>query len=165
MLTLNNLHQDRSSISSKVSMDATRLHLHSILPPRPFFKLFTRPFRRKSVPSSPALPPKTYRSSSEGPSDGVKLVHIKRQKRLKLIRRRLRKRMDVYVDCRVPTRSVFKKRRQSPNVQCCLNSVVSATNRLMQTHDVTTGAWHDVQQNAWSCTFLTKTTGEDSAAI
>ncbi|XP_053605754.1 tyrosine-protein kinase Fer isoform X1 [Plodia interpunctella] len=64
-------HQERSSIGSKASMDALRLHLHSIIPPRPFFKLFTRPFRRKSVPSSPALPPKTYRSSSEGPADSV----------------------------------------------------------------------------------------------
>ncbi|XP_060801957.1 tyrosine-protein kinase Fer isoform X1 [Amyelois transitella] len=71
-------NQDRSSIGSKASMDAFRLHLHSIIPPRPFFKLFTRPFRRKSVPSSPALPPKTYRSSSEGPADSVSVSETER---------------------------------------------------------------------------------------
>ncbi|XP_045514859.1 tyrosine-protein kinase Fer isoform X1 [Pieris brassicae] len=71
-------HQDRASIGSKASMDALRLHLHSIIPPRPFFKMFTRPFRRKSVPSSPALPPKTYRSSSEGPSDSVSASETER---------------------------------------------------------------------------------------
>ncbi|XP_046967352.1 tyrosine-protein kinase Fer isoform X2 [Vanessa cardui] len=71
-------HQDRSSLGSKASMDALRLHLHSIIPPKPFFRMFTRPFRRKSVPSSPALPPKTYRSSSEGPSDSVSVSETER---------------------------------------------------------------------------------------
>ncbi|XP_013161653.1 PREDICTED: tyrosine-protein kinase Fps85D isoform X1 [Papilio xuthus] len=71
-------HQDRSSLGSKSSVDALRLHLHSIIPPRPFFKMFTRPFRRKSVPSSPALPPKTYRSSSEGPADTVSVSETER---------------------------------------------------------------------------------------
>ncbi|CAH0723870.1 unnamed protein product, partial [Brenthis ino] len=71
-------HQDRSSLGSKTSMDALRLHLHSIVPPKPFFRMFTRPFRRKSVPSSPALPPKTYRSSSEGPSDSVSVSETER---------------------------------------------------------------------------------------
>ncbi|XP_026485574.1 tyrosine-protein kinase Fer isoform X2 [Vanessa tameamea] len=71
-------HQDRSSLGSKASMDALRLHLHSIMPPKPFFRMFTRPFRRKSVPSSPALPPKTYRSSSEGPSDSVSVSETER---------------------------------------------------------------------------------------
>ncbi|XP_028161887.1 tyrosine-protein kinase Fer isoform X7 [Ostrinia furnacalis] len=71
-------HQDRSSLGSKASMDVLRLHLHSIIPPRPFFKMFTRPFRRKSVPSSPALPPKTYRSSSEGPADTVSVSETER---------------------------------------------------------------------------------------
>ncbi|XP_041968248.1 tyrosine-protein kinase Fer isoform X2 [Aricia agestis] len=70
-------NQDRGSISSKAS-DVLRLHLHSIIPPRPFFKIFTRPFRRKSVPSSPALPPKTFRSSSEGPSDSVSVTEAER---------------------------------------------------------------------------------------
>lgn len=90
--------QDRSSLSSKASMDTLRLHLHSIVPPRPFFRLFTRPFRRKSVPSSPALPPKTYRSSSEGPSEMVTLPMSLRRRRL--LRKRLKKRIDLYVDCR-----------------------------------------------------------------
>ncbi|XP_045535385.1 tyrosine-protein kinase Fer isoform X3 [Papilio machaon] len=71
-------HQDRSSLGSKASVDALRLHLHSIIPPRPFFKMFTRPFRCKSVPSSPALPPKTYRSSSEGPADTVSVSETER---------------------------------------------------------------------------------------
>ncbi|CAH0582968.1 unnamed protein product [Chrysodeixis includens] len=71
-------HHDRSSIGSKASADTLRLHLHSIIPPRPFFKLFTRPFRRKSAPSSPALPPKTYRSSSEGPADSVSVGETER---------------------------------------------------------------------------------------
>ncbi|XP_063827587.1 tyrosine-protein kinase Fer isoform X3 [Ostrinia nubilalis] len=71
-------HQDRSSLGSKASMDVLRLHLHSIIPPKPFFKMFTRPFRRKSVPSSPALPPKTYRSSSEGPADTVSVSETER---------------------------------------------------------------------------------------
>ncbi|XP_022825868.1 tyrosine-protein kinase Fer isoform X1 [Spodoptera litura] len=71
-------HQDRSSIGSKASTDVLRLHLHSIIPPKPFFKLFTRPFRRKSAPSSPALPPKTYRSSSEGPADSVSVSETER---------------------------------------------------------------------------------------
>ncbi|KAM3966984.1 tyrosine-protein kinase Fer isoform 2-T2 [Aphomia sociella] len=71
-------HQDRASLGSKASMDALRLHLHSIIPPKPFFRIFTRPFRRKSVPSSPALPPKTYRSSSEGPSDTVSVSETER---------------------------------------------------------------------------------------
>ncbi|XP_068624353.1 tyrosine-protein kinase Fer isoform X2 [Battus philenor] len=71
-------HQDRSSLGSKASVDALRLHLHSIIPPRPFFKIFTRPFRRKSVPSSPALPPKTYRSSSEGPAETVSVSEAER---------------------------------------------------------------------------------------
>ncbi|XP_045767844.1 tyrosine-protein kinase Fer isoform X2 [Maniola jurtina] len=71
-------HQDRASLGSKASMDALRLHLHSIIPPKPFFRLFTRPFRRKSVPSSPALPPKTYRSSSEGPADSVSVSEAER---------------------------------------------------------------------------------------
>ncbi|XP_072929315.1 tyrosine-protein kinase Fer isoform X3 [Epargyreus clarus] len=71
-------HQEQASMTSKASVDALRLHLHSIIPPRPFFKLFTRPFRRKSVPSSPALPPKTYRSSSEGPADSVSVSETER---------------------------------------------------------------------------------------
>ncbi|XP_034828381.1 tyrosine-protein kinase Fer isoform X2 [Maniola hyperantus] len=71
-------HQDGASLGSKASMDALRLHLHSIIPPKPFFRLFTRPFRRKSVPSSPALPPKTYRSSSEGPADSVSVSEAER---------------------------------------------------------------------------------------
>ncbi|CAG4982707.1 unnamed protein product [Parnassius apollo] len=71
-------HQDRTSLGSKASVDALRLHLHSIIPPRPFFKIFTRPFRRKSAPSSPALPPKTYRSSSEGPADTVSVSETER---------------------------------------------------------------------------------------
>ncbi|XP_023943526.1 tyrosine-protein kinase Fer isoform X1 [Bicyclus anynana] len=71
-------HQDGASLGSKASMDTLRLHLHSIIPPKPFFRLFTRPFRRKSVPSSPALPPKTYRSSSEGPSDSVSVSETER---------------------------------------------------------------------------------------
>ncbi|CAH2981716.1 unnamed protein product [Chilo suppressalis] len=71
-------HQDRSSLNSKASMDTLRLHLHSIIPPKPFFRIFTRPFRRKSVPSSPALPPKTYRSSSEGPADTVSVSETER---------------------------------------------------------------------------------------
>ncbi|XP_059053619.1 tyrosine-protein kinase Fer isoform X1 [Achroia grisella] len=71
-------HQDRASIGSRASVDALRLHLHSIIPPKPFFRLFTRPFRRKSVPSSPALPPKTYRSSSMGPSDTVSVSETER---------------------------------------------------------------------------------------
>ncbi|XP_052748522.1 tyrosine-protein kinase Fer isoform X1 [Galleria mellonella] len=71
-------HQDRASLGSKASMDALRLHLHSIIPPKPFFRIFTRPFRRKSVPSSPALPPRTYRSSSEGPTDMVSVSETER---------------------------------------------------------------------------------------
>ncbi|XP_039750470.1 tyrosine-protein kinase Fer isoform X1 [Pararge aegeria] len=71
-------HQDGASLGSKASMDTLRLHLHSIIPPKPFFRLFTRPFRRKSVPSSPALPPKTYRSSSEGPADSVSVSETER---------------------------------------------------------------------------------------
>ncbi|XP_028026118.1 tyrosine-protein kinase Fer isoform X1 [Bombyx mandarina] len=71
-------HQGRSSFDSKASMDALRLHLHSIIPPKPFFRLFIRPFRRKSAPSSPALPPKTYRSSSEGPADTVSVSETER---------------------------------------------------------------------------------------
>ncbi|XP_037975747.2 tyrosine-protein kinase Fer isoform X2 [Plutella xylostella] len=71
-------HQDRSSIGSKASLDTLRLHLHSIIPPKPFFRLFSRPFRRKSVPSSPALPPKTFRSSSEGPKDPVSVSETER---------------------------------------------------------------------------------------
>ncbi|XP_062524967.1 tyrosine-protein kinase Fer isoform X2 [Bombyx mori] len=70
--------QGRSSFDSKASMDALRLHLHSIIPPKPFFRLFIRPFRRKSAPSSPALPPKTYRSSSEGPADTVSVSETER---------------------------------------------------------------------------------------
>ncbi|XP_047997006.1 tyrosine-protein kinase Fer isoform X2 [Leguminivora glycinivorella] len=66
-------HQERSSIGSKTSTEALRLRLHSIIPPRPFFRLLARPFRRKSVPSSPALPPRTLRSCSEGPADSVGL--------------------------------------------------------------------------------------------
>ncbi|CAG9579902.1 unnamed protein product [Danaus chrysippus] len=69
---------DRSSLGSKASMDTLKLHLHSIVPPKPFFRLFTRPFRRKSAPSSPALPPKTFRSSSEGPSDSVSVSETER---------------------------------------------------------------------------------------
>ncbi|XP_063542178.1 tyrosine-protein kinase Fer isoform X6 [Cydia strobilella] len=71
-------HQERSSIGSKTSTEALRLRLHSIIPPRPFFRMFARPFRRKSVPSSPALPPKTYRSSSEGPADSVGTLEAER---------------------------------------------------------------------------------------
>ena len=118
-------YQDRSSLGSKASTDVLRLHLHSIIPPRPFFKLFTRPFRRKSAPSSPALPPKTYRSSSEGPSDSVIEPH---RKRIRVLRRRLRKRVDIYVHCRVHNKMLFKKRRRSRVVlDSCSNSVVSAT--------------------------------------
>ncbi|XP_046967351.1 tyrosine-protein kinase Fer isoform X1 [Vanessa cardui] len=116
-------HQDRSSLGSKASMDALRLHLHSIIPPKPFFRMFTRPFRRKSVPSSPALPPKTYRSSSEGPSDSVKLLWTLRKQRV-VLKRRFRKRLDVYVQCRVRN-EVFKKRRK---IRCsCPNRVVSVS--------------------------------------
>lgn len=119
-------YQDRSSIGSKASSDVLRLHLHSIIPPRPFFKLFTR-FRRKSAPSSPALPPKTYRSSSEGPADSVIVPH---RRRIRVLRRRLRKRVDIYVHCRIHNKTLFKKRRQSRIVlDSCSNSVVSATNR------------------------------------
>ncbi|XP_073952559.1 tyrosine-protein kinase Fer isoform X2 [Choristoneura fumiferana] len=71
-------HQERTSIGSKASAEALRLRLHSIIPPRPFFRMFSRPFRRKSVPSSPALPPKTYRSSSEGPADSVSVGETER---------------------------------------------------------------------------------------
>lgn len=121
------IHQDRSSLGSKASMDVLRLHLHSIIPPRPFFKMFTRPFRRKSVPSSPALPPKTYRSSSEGPADTVTVGFRKRRLKLK---RRLRKRVDVYVHCRVQGHSVFRKRKKNRSAtNLCPNSVVSASNR------------------------------------
>ncbi|CAG9787334.1 unnamed protein product [Diatraea saccharalis] len=117
-------HQDRSSINSKASMDTLRLHLHSIIPPKPFFRIFTRPFRRKSVPSSPALPPKTYRSSSEGPADTVKVLALPKR-RMKLLKRRLRKRMDVYVHCRVESAGVFRKRRKSRgSVVNCSNSVL-----------------------------------------
>ncbi|KAL0881544.1 hypothetical protein ABMA27_001382 [Loxostege sticticalis] len=118
-------HQDRSSLGSKASMDVLRLHLHSIIPPRPFFKMFTRPFRRKSVPSSPALPPKTYRSSSEGPADTVTVGFRKRRLKLK---RRLRKRVDVYVHCRVQGHSVFRKRKKNRSAtNLCPNSVVSVS--------------------------------------
>ncbi|KPI99382.1 Tyrosine-protein kinase Fps85D [Papilio xuthus] len=115
-------HQDRSSLGSKASVDALRLHLHSIIPPRPFFKMFTRPFRRKSVPSSPALPPKTYRSSSEGPADTVTMAH--RSKRIRVLKRRLRKRVDVYVHCRVQNNSLRKRKKR---VCSCPNSVVSVS--------------------------------------
>lgn len=123
--------QDRSSIGSKASMDALRLHLHSVIPPKPFFRFFTRPFRRKSAPSSPALPPKTYRSSSVGPPDSVTVLTL-RKKRIRVLKRRLRKRMDVYVKCRVQHKTLFKKRRK-PHVALdnYSNSVVSATNRRL----------------------------------
>ncbi|XP_026330367.1 tyrosine-protein kinase Fer isoform X2 [Hyposmocoma kahamanoa] len=117
-------HQERSSIGSKASVNTLRLHLHSIIPPKPFFRLFTRPFRRKSVPSSPALPPKTYRSSSEGPSDSVKVVRTLRKKRIIILKRRLRKRLDVYVHCRVERSGVFRKKRRS---DVSSNSVVSVS--------------------------------------
>ncbi|CAH2040361.1 unnamed protein product, partial [Iphiclides podalirius] len=117
--------QDRSSLGSKASVDALRLHLHSIIPPRPFFRMFTRPFRRKSVPSSPALPPKTYRSSSEGPADTVTLAGALRAKRARALKKRLRKRVDVYVRCR-QGHSGPKRRRK--RVCSCPNSVVSDTN-------------------------------------
>lgn len=116
--------QGRSSFDSKASMDALRLHLHSIIPPKPFFRLFIRPFRRKSAPSSPALPPKTYRSSSEGPADTVTVQTI-RCKRIRVVKRRLKKRLDVYVHCRVHA----TRKRRSRVVDHCRNSVVSATNR------------------------------------
>ncbi|XP_069357437.1 tyrosine-protein kinase Fer isoform X1 [Maniola hyperantus] len=116
-------HQDGASLGSKASMDALRLHLHSIIPPKPFFRLFTRPFRRKSVPSSPALPPKTYRSSSEGPADSVKVLSTLRKQRV-ILKRRFRKRLDVYVQCRVQS-DVFKRRRK---VRCkCPKRVVSVS--------------------------------------
>ncbi|KAJ2947392.1 hypothetical protein O0L34_g17162 [Tuta absoluta] len=103
-------HQDRSSLSSKASMDVLRIHLHSIIQPRPFFgRLFSRPFRRKSVPSSPALPPKTFRSSSEGPSDAVTVVSTLRKTRLR-VKRRLRKHANANVYCRVKHNS-FKRKR------------------------------------------------------
>lgn len=124
--------QDRSSLGSKASVDVLRLHLHSIIPPKPFFRMFTRPFRRKSAPSSPALPPKTYRSSSVGPSDSVKVLTL-RKKRIRVLKRRLRKRMDVYVNCRVPSRTLFRKRRKPHVALDSSNCVVSAAN-----HD----AWH-----------------------
>ncbi|XP_063374411.1 tyrosine-protein kinase Fer isoform X1 [Cydia amplana] len=71
-------HQERSSIGSRTSTEALRLRLHSIIPPRPFFRMFARPFRRKSAPSSPALPAKTFRSSSEGPADSVVTLEAER---------------------------------------------------------------------------------------
>lgn len=114
------IYQDRSSLGSKASMDTLKLHLHSIVPPKPFFRLFTRPFRRKSAPSSPALPPKTFRSSSEGPSDSVKLLRTLRKQRV-ILKRRFRKRLDVYVQCRVQT---IKKRKKT-RVCKCPNGVVS----------------------------------------
>ncbi|KOB67757.1 Tyrosine-protein kinase Fps85D, partial [Operophtera brumata] len=119
-------HQDRSSIGSKASVDVLRLHLHSIIPPKPFFRMFTRPFRRKSAPSSPALPPKTYRSSSVGPSDSVKVLTL-RKKRIRVLKRRLRKRMDVYVNCRVPSRTLFRKRRKPHVAFDSSNCVVSVS--------------------------------------
>lgn len=123
--------QDRSSIGSKASVDVLRLHLHSIIPPKPFFRMFIRPFRRKSAPSSPALPPKTYRSSSVGPTDSVKMLAL-RKKRIRVLKRRLRKRMDVYVNCRVPSsRTLFRKRRKPQVAFDSSNCVVSAAN-----------AWH-----------------------
>lgn len=110
-------------------MDALRLHLHSIIPPKPFFRMFTRPFRRKSVPSSPALPPKTYRSSSEGPADTVTVLALPKR-RLRVLKRRLRNRVDIYVHCRVPSKNVFRRRRKNRSVvSSCPNSVVSATNQ------------------------------------
>lgn len=119
-------HQDRSSLGSKASMDALRLHLHSIIPSKPFYKLFTRPFRRKSVPSSPALPPKTYRSSSEGPSDSVKLMWTLRKQRV-VLKKRFRKRLDVYVQCKTQS-DTFKKRRKT---RCkCPKRVVSVSNKI-----------------------------------
>ncbi|KAI8421033.1 hypothetical protein MSG28_008162 [Choristoneura fumiferana] len=119
-------HQERTSIGSKASAEALRLRLHSIIPPRPFFRMFSRPFRRKSVPSSPALPPKTYRSSSEGPADSVTRP-TRRKKRLRVLKRRLHKRMDVYVHCRV-NKSIFKKKRKRHDPHSFPNSVVSAAN-------------------------------------
>lgn len=116
--------QDRSSLGSKASVDALRLHLHSIIPPRPFFRMFTRPFRRKSVPSSPALPPKTYRSSSEGPADTVTLARALRAKRVRALKKRL-KRADVYVKCRAKGQIGSKRRKR---VCSCSNSVVSDIN-------------------------------------
>lgn len=125
-------HQDRGSIGSKTSSDVLRLHLHSIIPPRPFFKLFTRPFRRKSAPSSPALPPKTYRSSSEGPSDSV-TANTHRIRRYRVLKHRFRERVHIYVHCRVHHKTLFKKRRRSRIVvNSCPNSVVSATNRTIR---------------------------------
>lgn len=122
-----------------------RLHLHSIIPPKPFFRLFTRPFRRKSVPSSPALPPKTFRSSSEGPVDSVKIIRTLRKKRIRVLKRRLRKRVDVYVHCRVERKSVFKKK--SRNIVDS-NSVVSAANRIKP-------AWHGCMiRSPYVCLFL-----------
>ncbi|CAB3235446.1 unnamed protein product [Arctia plantaginis] len=116
-------HQDRGSIGSKTSSDVLRLHLHSIIPPRPFFKLFIRPFRRKSAPSSPALPPKTFRSSSEGPADSV-TANTHRIRRYRVLKHRFRDRVDIYVHCRVHNKTLFKKRRRSRIVvNSCSNSV------------------------------------------
>ncbi|CAB3250473.1 unnamed protein product [Arctia plantaginis] len=116
-------HQDRGSIGSKTSSDVLRLHLHSIIPPRPLFKLFIRPFRRKSAPSSPALPPKTFRSSSEGPADSV-TANTHRIRRYRVLKHRFRDRVDIYVHCRVHNKTLFKKRRRSRIVvNSCSNSV------------------------------------------
>jgi hypothetical protein len=55
------------------------------------------------------------------------------KRRIKLLKRRLRKRMDVYVHCHVEGRSVFRKRRKSRVVRCP-NGVVSAINRAVCRH-------------------------------